>query len=426
MGQGRRVAGIAVVVVLALAALAGCGRPDSATRQVAGQSAPIAPGPATGTIQVWAMGTEGDKLKGLAADFMAANPGATVTVTPIPWSAAHDKIQSAIAAGTVPDVSQMGTTYVPEFAATGGLDPLPVGLVDEAAFYPGAWKAGVVAGVSYAVPWYVETRLMYYRKDIAAQAGATVPTTWEEFAEFGRKLQAAGVKVPLNLPVSGKGNNGGWLPFLWSAGGNVLNANQSEFTLNSDQALKATQYTAGLFATGLAPRNAPTNLEQDFGAGKVGSIYSGPWELQLLRDQLGEDFVNEKVGVFPMPRNVTYGSLMGGAGISVFAKAKNREGGWKFAQYLAQRDVQQKWFTMSSDLPAVQSAWAAPDIATNPFLQTFGLQLETASATPAIPNWEQIANVLDEALEQSNRGTITPEKAVNQMQLKASRIGTGL
>ena len=52
--------------------------------------------------------------------------------------------------------------------------PTPEGLVDEADFFPGAWGSTEVGGTSYGVPWYVETRVLYYRKDLAEKAG------WDE------------------------------------------------------------------------------------------------------------------------------------------------------------------------------------------------------------------------------------------------------
>ena len=117
------------------------------------------------------MGTEGEMLGDFVADFEEANPDADVKVTAVPWEAAHDKISNAIAAGETPDVSLIGTTWMGEFAEAGGLEPTPEGLVDEADFFEGAWGSTVVGDTSYGVPWYVETRVLYYRKDLAEKAG---------------------------------------------------------------------------------------------------------------------------------------------------------------------------------------------------------------------------------------------------------------
>ena len=64
------------------------------------------------------MGTEGEKLDVLAKDFMQENPDVKVDVTPIAWDVAHDKLITAVAGNKTPDISQMGTTWMGEFAKT--------------------------------------------------------------------------------------------------------------------------------------------------------------------------------------------------------------------------------------------------------------------------------------------------------------------
>ena len=160
--------------------LGACGR-DEGSGAAEGQGEAISDGKATGTIEVWAMGTEGDVLGDFVSDFSDANPDADVKVTAIPWEAAHDKIANAIASGETPDVTLVGTTWMGEFAESGGIDPTPEGLVDEADFFEGAWGSTEVGGTSYGVPWYVETRVLYYRTDLAKKAG------WDERpARLGR------------------------------------------------------------------------------------------------------------------------------------------------------------------------------------------------------------------------------------------------
>ena len=126
-------------------------------------------------------------------------------MTAIPWEAAHDKIANAIASGETPDVTLVGTTWMGEFAESGGIDPTPEGLVDEADFFEGAWGSTEVGGTSYGVPWYVETRVLYYRTDLAEKAGWNEPPqTWDELKQFATDLQSkAGVEYGIQLPAGG-------------------------------------------------------------------------------------------------------------------------------------------------------------------------------------------------------------------------------
>ena len=169
----RRTARAGAILGLASLALVACGR-DSGGDAPVEQGEAIGDGKATGTIEVWAMGTEGEVLGDFAEAFTEDNPDAEVEVTAIPWDSAHDKIANAIAAGETPDVTLVGTTWMGEFGESGGLDPLPEDLVDSSAFFDGAWGSTEVGGTSYGVPWYVETRVLYYRKDLAEKAG------WDE------------------------------------------------------------------------------------------------------------------------------------------------------------------------------------------------------------------------------------------------------
>src|SRR4051812_42164788 len=99
--QRRAATALALTVFTVLAVgLSACGR-DAAGKQ--DDAKPVGEGKATGTISVWAMGTEGEKLSTLAADFMKENPDAKVTVTAVPWDAAHQKISGAIAGKQTPD-----------------------------------------------------------------------------------------------------------------------------------------------------------------------------------------------------------------------------------------------------------------------------------------------------------------------------------
>jgi len=76
-------------------------------------------------IRFWAMGNEAANAPVLLRGFEQANPGLRVTVQALPWTAAHEKLLTAYAGRSLPDVSQIGNTWVAELAAIGALSPLP-------------------------------------------------------------------------------------------------------------------------------------------------------------------------------------------------------------------------------------------------------------------------------------------------------------
>jgi multiple sugar transport system substrate-binding protein len=413
---------VAAATLAAALVLAACGR-DSGGDGPAAE--PVGEGKAGGDITIWAMGTEGEKLSTLAQDFMRDNPQARVQVTAVPWDAAHQKISSAIAAKQTPDMTMLGSTWMGEFAKTGALEPTPDGLVDRSAFFAGAWDATMVDGTSYGVPWYVETRLLFYRTDLAARAGLTAPKTWQELTAFARALkEEAGAQWGINLQP---GETGGWqtfLPFAWSNGAELVRGD--EFTLDTPEMTEALAYYASFFSDQLAPTNLGKTgqLEQGFIDGSIGAFVSGPWHVGLLKEQGGAGFA-DKFAVAPMPAKKTATSFVGGSELAVFTDAKNRDGAWKFAAWLTRPEVQVKWYQTVNDLPAVKASWQDPVLAGDPLLKPFGDQLATTKAPPAIPTWEQIAAALDAEVEKVCKAGADPATALKSAQQKATGIGTG-
>jgi multiple sugar transport system substrate-binding protein len=417
MRRQRTTAIVAVAAALTLAA--GCGRDAGSSQE---QAKAVDAGKASGDITVWAMGTEGEKLAAFAKDFSAENPDAKVNVTAVPWDAAHQKIASAIAAKQTPDVSMIGTTWQGEFAKTGALDPTPPDLIKSDAFFPGAWETTQVNGTSFGVPWYVETRALYYRTDIATKAGVTsAPKTWDDLLAMAKAMQAkGGAKWGIYLQP---GKTGSWqtlMPFAWSNGASI--ADDKSYTFDSPQMTEALQYYQSFFTQKLSPTDLPQGqLEPDFGKGNIAAFISGPWEAGLVNEQGAKG----KFTVAPLPAKQSSTSFIGGSNIGVFKDAKNRDGAWKFIQWLSKPDVQVKWYKTVGDLPAVQSAWQDSTLTSDPILTTFGEQLKTAKAPPSFPTWEQVAAVLDTEVEKVANGKENPAAALKTVDAQAKSIGTG-
>jgi multiple sugar transport system substrate-binding protein len=412
---------VAAVAVAALA-LSACGRDSDDGGAQQGEE--VSGGAASGEISVWAMGTEGEKLSELADAFMEENPDAKVTVTPVPWDGAHNKLSAAIAGQATPDVTMLGTTWVGEFAKTGALDVVPPDLVDSNAFFPGAWETGVVDGTSYSVPWYVETRLLYVNKSVAEKAGITSPPkTWAELTQAAKNMQAkGGAKQGLYLQP---GQTGAWqtvMPFVWQNGGDIHDG--QKFTLDSPEAVQALEYYKSFYDSGLSSRDRlrEGETEPKLLSGEIASFVSGPWHIGLL-DELGGE---GKYELWPMPSGSgDFTSFIGGSNMSVFKSSKNRDAAWKFVAFLMRPDVQVTWYQTVADLPSVQEAWDNETLAGDEQLKVFGDQLDTAKAPPSIPTWEQIAAGVDTELEKLAKGTTSAADAASAMQSQATSIGTG-
>jgi len=424
----RRTSTSIALLTVASLALTACGREEGGAGGEA-QSKEISSGEATGTIDVWAMGTEGEVLQDFSAAFEEANPEATVNVTAVPWESAHDKLSGAIASGETPDVSLIGTTWMGEFAEAGGLMPTPEGLVDESEFFPGAWESTEVGGTSYGVPWYVETRVLYYRSDLAQKAGwDEAPQTWDDLKTFAQDLESkAGAEYGLNLQP---GQTGSWqtvMPFAWSNGASLVNEDGTEYTIDSPEMAEALDYYTSYFDEGLSPTRLldPGELESGFAEGSFGAFISGPWHAGLVEDA-GVTQEQYAVAPLPGPDGAPGSSFVGGGDLAVFQDSDNADSAWKYVKWLTEPETQQAFYDEVGDLPAVQSAWESGELAEDPQLQVFGQQLENAVSPPAVPTWEQVAGAIDSIVEQASKGDLPADEAVTQMQSEASSIGTGL
>jgi multiple sugar transport system substrate-binding protein len=424
----RRTARAGAVLGLASLALVACGR-DSGGNAPVEQGEAVDDSPATGTIEVWAMGTEGEVLGDFSEAFTEENPDAKIEVTAVPWESAHEKIANAIAAGETPDVTLVGTTWMGEFAQSGGLDPLPEDLVDPSDFFEGAWGSTEVGGTSYGVPWYVETRVLYYRKDLAQKAGwDEPPATWDDLKQFTVDLQEkGGAEYGIQLPAGGTGSWQTMLPFAWSNGAGVTNDEGTEYTIDSPEMAEALEYYKSYFDEGISPTRLldAGELESGFADGTYGSFISGPWHTGLVEEQgVGEDQYG--VAVLPGVDGPGGTSFVGGGDLAVFADSDNKENAWKYVQWLADPETQQGFYDEMGDLPAVSAAWESGELAEDPQLSIFGEQLDNALAPPAVPTWEEVATVIDGEVEKATKGDTSVEDAVAEMQRQAAQIGTGL
>ena len=410
----------AAAIAVAVLALTGCGRGDGTDDGAAEPGEEVAEGAATGSVEVWAMGTEGEMLGEFAAAFTAENPDVEINVTAIPWDAAHDKIATAIAGGQTPDVSMIGTTWMGEFAATGALDPTP-DLIDSSRFFEGAWGSTDVGGTHYGVPWYVETRVLYYRTDLVPEP----PSDWDGLTAMAADMQAAGAEWGITLQP---GQTGAWqtfMPFAWQAGAQMTNEDATEFTIDSPEFVEALTKYQSFFTDGLAPTELPQGeLEPAFMAGTIGAFVSGPWHVGILAET--DEAGMENVALAPLPAGAQAASFIGGANLAVFKDAENRDAAWKFVAWLSQPEVQVEWYKAVNDLPSVAAAWDDPSIAEDEYLSVFGVQLETAVAPPSIPTWEEVASVIDTELERLCKSGADPQEVATSIQQQAAAIGTGL
>jgi len=425
MKMARKAVALGAIGIVGVLALAGCGRTDETPTGEGPSAAAIDDAPATGEITIWAMGEEGENLGDFADAFIEENPDATVTVTSIPWADVMTKYQTAVAAGTVPDAIMIGSSLLPSMVAAGGLAPVPDGVVDTATLNETAAESTTVEGVSYAVPWYVETRVLYYRSDLAEAVGLSAPTSWDELTAFAEGFTAEGAEYGLQLPMGdAEDSTQVVLPFYAQAGGEVLNDAGDAYAWDHDALVAALEYYGSFFTGGLAPLSGYGDSQTaSFTDGSNPAFISGPWMVSVLADMKDADWVAENVATVPVPAGSSNNdSYLGGGHLGVFADAKNADGAWKLIRWLAEADTQEAWFELTSGLPAVTSV--LDGFTSDPRVSVLGEQLQNTVAPPSVPSWDEMSAFIETEAEKVANGS-SAEDAATAIEAKAESLGTG-
>jgi multiple sugar transport system substrate-binding protein len=374
------------------------------------------------TLRFWAMGAEGENVQKLVREFEREHPGVDVRVQQIPFSAAHEKLLTAFVGNATPDVAQLGNTWVPEFQAVDALASLDSfiarsGIVKSAGFFDGIWKTNIVDGAVYGIPWYVDTRVIFYRKDLLARAGyESIPETWAGWRKAMEAVQRnAGPKQwAIFLPTNE------WMqPVLFGLqNGASLLRDDGRFGAFGQPAFReAFDFYVGLFRDGLAPvagNNDLANPYQEFARGTFAMWITGPWNIGEFQRRLPSALQDSwATAALPGPTGATSGaSNAGGASLVVFRRSKQQAAAWQLVEFLSRPDVQLRFYQLTGDLPARQDAWDDDALIGNRHARVFYEQLQRVASMPKVPEWEVITSKVIDHSEAAIRGGAPIDRAL--------------
>ncbi len=372
-------------------------------------------------LRVWAFGSEGEALAPLAREFERSQPGIRVRVQQIPWTAAHEKLLTAYVGDALPDVAQLGNTWIPEFAALGALQALDSLIAHDSTaipisdYFPGVLATNVVDDTLFGVPWYVDTRVMFYRTDLLRAAGVTTPpVTWAQWREALAKVKRVQPRgsFPVLLPLDEWAQP---LIFGLQSGAPLLAERGTRGGFRDARFRRGFEFYVSLFNDSLAPALANTqisNVYQEFAAGRVAMYITGPWNVGAFRKRLPDSLQNSWMTA-PLPGPDSAGvSFAGGSSIVIMRKSAHQAAAWKFLAFLSDPARQARFFEATGDLPARRSAWDAPALARDAQLAAFRTQLGRVLPSPAVPEWELIASRMAQAAERAARGRQTVDAAL--------------
>lgn len=368
-------------------------------------------------LRVWAMGVEGEALKTFASEFERANPDTAVRVQALPWGAAHEKLLTAFAADNLPDIIALGNTWVAEFAALDALEPLDVRLAGSQIrfnqFFEGARQSVTIGGRTLGVPWYVDTRLLFYRRDLLAEAGFDAPaTTWAGWDEQLSALSQIPGRYGLLMPIN---EYEPLVALCLQAGTPVLVDNATRGGFRQPAVRDSFAYAASLYDRGYAARlmhNEVTDIYAAFARGDYAFTITGPWNLAEFSRRLPED-MQDKWTTAPLPGPDGPGvSSAGGVSLCMTRACRDKDSAFRFMEYLSATEHQVRFYKATGDLPPDQAAWPAAGLMEDERSKAFFDQLNRTRPVPQVPEWERIANEMVASLEHVIRGQATLDGAL--------------
>jgi len=376
------------------------------------------------------MGREGEVATELLADFEREHPGVRVRIEQLPWTAAHEKLLTAFAGDATPDIAQMGNTWLPEFVALGALEPLDQRVqaspdIDARDYFPGIWDTNRVQGELFGVPWYVDTRLLFYRRDLLAQAGfAAPPRTWDEWMQMlaAVKRLVGPERYAILLPL----NEYDPLVALALQQNEPLLREDGRFgNFRSEGFRRTWRFYLSMYEQRLAPpasSNEIANVWNEFARGYFSFYISGPWQIGEFRRRLPAA-LQSAWATAPLPGPHGPGaSIAAGSSLVLFRSSRRKDAAWQLVQYLSRPAVQQRFHAITGNLPPRRSVWDHAVLAQDVPTLAFRDQLERVVPLPKVPEWERIATELRVIVERVVHGDIPADLALAELDARVDTM----
>jgi len=343
-----------------------------------------------GPLTVWIMGDSGTNFEQLVAPWVEES-GTEVEVVAVPWDGIDERLTTAVASGSGPDILQVGLSKLRTFADAGALLPLDGEIDDHPGLAADNFAAGIggeasaVGGEIVSVPWVSDTRVLFTRTDILAENGIDAPpTTWEELRADAKTLAARG-----------EGQYGYYIPqwdsplpvvMTWSNGGDIIDAD-GNVDFDTPEFDEAVDVYTGLYADGSVPTNGDFDQTQGFISGVAPMLISGPYLAKSIADSAPE--LDGKWTVTTVPEgSASATSLFAGSNLAVWHNSTRVDASLELIEYLSEPETQLEWYTINGELPTNVEALADSEFLSDPLVRVYADQLAEARILPLVPNWD--------------------------------------
>ncbi|AGB82523.1 ABC-type sugar transport system, periplasmic component [Serratia sp. FGI94] len=271
-------------------------------------------------------------------------------------------------------------------------------------FFPAAWQNDMVNGRVKAIPAYMDTGALYYRKDLLEKYGEQPPKTWAELTRIAARIQQAeranGHKGLWGLVFQGKSYEGltcNALEWVASQGGGTFIDADGNITVNNPRAAQALEMAAGWVGT-IAPPGVLGYMEEEGRAlfQNGDAVFMRNWLYAYVLTQDKSSAIRGKVGVMPVPGGADGQSVstLGGWQWAISSYTKNPQAAVALLKIVSDAESQKKAQGLLGWAPSRQALYQDPQVlAQAPYLATFSGILAKATPRPATQTRRKYAQV---------------------------------
>ena len=434
----------AVTAVAAACNPSAVGSPSAApggTSPSAGSAGSVGPGSSggtvTGTINVSYPDEAGLKPKYVeqaAAAVKTQYPGADVKIDlqKIGDDDYYTKLLLALDSGTGPDVFHIGGSQIGELAEASYIEPLDnyVGQWADWSQYPDAVRSGVTyKGSVWAIPYGLDMRWLYYRKDVLQKAG--LAADWQPANVQGILDAATAVKnaneanvLPYALYAGPAGSSGtadhAFVPLLWAYGGDLQDAS-GKWIGDSPATRKVLAYYQKAY-DGLSPKEILTStkpwtaMREKLGKGQLALLFEGGWVYGgwASADKAGTE---QNVGYLLHPTESGGPSFtIGGPGTCWFisSRSANKQGAWEFIKAMNSAEIVGKLNAEDPHPVARRDAADIPEFKASKYNVDATTALEKAKFVPPDPGYSKVIAAIQKVTASVAAGELAPDDAAKR------------
>lgn len=399
-----------VVVIVTLLLLAGCRPADLHGRT---------------TLTFWTISlspTYDSYLNGLVAEFEKAHPDVDLVWLDLPQEVTKQKLMASIAAGDPPDLVNLDTEFALTMAQNGALTDLDelVSSEEKARYFPNLWQACQLDGGTYAVPWYVTTRVIMSNRQILEKAGLDPnrpPRTWEELDGFSRQVRERTDAVG-QMPAIRIVND-------WAmAGAPIIDLATLTPSFVNPVAIAALERYRGLYEEGVMPPETLTEgykgaLDR-YKAGSLAFLEAGPQF--LLRIKADAPSVYQATTLSSLPDTPTGTVPAATMNFAIPRSSKNRKLAVELALFLTSPQAQLEFAKLVPLLPSTVESTKDPyfrEGGEDP-LQAEAVRLSLAQLPRArdfslpLPRQKDLMRALNAQVERAVRGEVSSRQALEE------------